>query len=90
MIAEQQNWKRTTLLNNSYFQRKRVGRISKCKTQIKEQMSGFEQKISVLEQKIMDVGGVELKVQSSKVDSIKQQISIIHEKTSGDRMTVKN
>ncbi|CAI5760008.1 unnamed protein product [Candida verbasci] len=56
---------------------------------IKSEMKGYELQIAKFEQKIMDAGGVELKIQNSKVDSIKQQISIIHEKTKGDRMTIK-
>lgn len=90
LIAEQQKLEENNPFEQQLLSKeKELEELVNAKTQIKEQMSGFEQKISVLEQKIMDVGGVELKVQSSKVDSIKQQISIIHEKTSGDRMTVK-
>lgn len=56
---------------------------------LKLQMIDSESKIAALEEKIMEAGGVELKVQNSKVDSIKQKIEIIHEKTSGDVMAIK-
>ncbi|KAG7663523.1 SMC4 [[Candida] subhashii] len=59
------------------------------RSELKSEMLVHEQQIKVLEQKIMDAGGVELKMQNSKVDSLKQQLEIIHDKTSGDRMTIK-
>lgn len=56
---------------------------------LKLQMVESEAHISQLEEKIMEAGGVELKVQNSKVDSIKQQIEILVEKTSGDQIAMK-
>lgn len=63
--------------------------LEKERDELKLQMIDSESKIASLEEKIMEAGGVELKVQNSKVDSIKQKIEIIHEKTSGDVMTAK-
>lgn len=63
--------------------------LVKDKEELKLQMIESESRIASLEEKIMDAGGVELKVQNSKVDSIKQKIEIIHEKTSGDAMAIK-
>lgn len=57
--------------------------------ELKLQMIESESRITELEEKIMQAGGVELKVQNSKVDSIKQKIEIIHEKSSGDVMSIK-
>jgi len=37
----------------------------------------------------MEAGGVELKVQNSKVDSTRQKIEILNQKTSGDRMAIR-
>lgn len=59
------------------------------KDALKEQMSDSESRIQALEEKILEAGGVELRIQNSKVDSIKQQIEIIHDKTSGDVMAIK-
>lgn len=55
----------------------------------KEQMGDLESRIKALEEKIMEAGGVELRVQSSKVDSIKQKIEIINDKTSNEKMAVR-
>lgn len=59
------------------------------KEQLKLQMIDSETRIVSLEEKIMEAGGVELKVQNSKVDLIKQKIEIIREKTSGDVVIIK-
>lgn len=59
------------------------------KDALREQMSDSESQISALEEKILEAGGVELRIQNSKVDSIKQLIEIIHEKTAGDVMAIK-
>lgn len=63
--------------------------IQKEKDELKLQMIDSETRVALLEEKIMEAGGVELKVQNSKLDSIKQQIEIIIEKTSGDVMATK-
>lgn len=57
--------------------------------ELKLLMIELETKIASLEAKIMDAGGVELRVQDSKVDSIKQKIEIIHERTSGDALSIR-
>ncbi|KAG2734702.1 hypothetical protein G9P44_002708 [Scheffersomyces stipitis] len=56
---------------------------------LKLEMRDLESQIKALEEKIMDAGGVELRVQNSKVDSIKQKMEILNEKSAGDRMEVK-
>ncbi|KAI3404877.2 SMC4 [Candida oxycetoniae] len=63
--------------------------LNEERNRIKSEMADSENRILLLEQKIMEAGGVELKVQNSRVDSIKQQISIINDKTSGDRIAIK-
>ncbi|KAK6458748.1 RecF/RecN/SMC [Scheffersomyces xylosifermentans] len=63
--------------------------LSSAKDSLKAEMSDLESQIKVLEEKIMDAGGVDLKIQNSKVDSIKQKMEILNEKTAGDRMEVK-
>lgn len=59
------------------------------KQDLKSQMIDSESQIKELEEKIMEAGGVELRIQNSKVDSIKQKIEIINEKTSNDVMAIK-
>lgn len=63
--------------------------VQREKEQLKLQMIDSETRIVSLEEKIMEAGGVELKVQNSKVDLIKQKIEIIREKTSGDVVIIK-
>lgn len=53
---------------------------------LKDQMVGFERQIKDLEEKILDAGGVELRLQNSKVDSIKQKIEILKEKLSNEKV----
>ena len=91
LIAEQEKLQQDSSLEEQLSaKQKELEDLKTKRSEIKSEMSGYELQISALEQKIMDAGGVELKVQSSKVDSLKQQIAIIHERTSGDRMAVKN
>ncbi|KAK6876282.1 Structural maintenance of chromosomes protein 4 [Candida tropicalis] len=90
LIAEQEKLQQDSSLEEQLSaKQKELEDLKTKRSEIKSEMSGYESQISALEQKIMDAGGVELKVQSSKVDSLKQQIAIIHERTSGDRMAVK-
>lgn len=69
--------------------RNEVESLTKDMQELKSQMVDLETKIKDLEEKIMEAGGVELRIQNSKVDSIKQKIEIINERSSGDIMTVK-
>lgn len=57
--------------------------------QLKSQMASMEAEVTMLEEKIMEAGGVELRLQSSKVDSTRQKIEIINDKISNDRMLIK-
>lgn len=59
------------------------------KESFKSQMSHLELQISKLEEKILEAGGVELQMQNAKVDSIKQKIEILEEKSSNDKMSLK-
>lgn len=59
------------------------------KKELKSNMIDLETQIKALEEKIMNAGGVELRLQNSKVDSIKQKIEIINERTSNDRMGIR-
>ncbi|KAK6202284.1 uncharacterized protein RJT21DRAFT_18601 [Scheffersomyces amazonensis] len=68
---------------------KEVEELKNSKQEIKSQMSETETKIKQLEEKIMEAGGVELRVQTSRVDSIKQKLEIINEKTAGDRLEIR-
>lgn len=61
--------------------------ILKSKEELKSQTIDLQNKVNELEEKIMEAGGVELRLQSSKVDSIKQKIEIINDKVSHDRMS---
>ncbi|KAM9926747.1 hypothetical protein OXX59_003011 [Metschnikowia pulcherrima] len=63
--------------------------ITASKEALKQQMLDSENRIAELEEKIMAAGGIELKAQNSKIDSIKQQIEIIQEKTSKDHVALK-
>lgn len=63
--------------------------VEDSKAALKLQMVESETRIRQLEEKVMEAGGVELKVQNSKVDSIKQQIEILVEKASGDQIAMK-
>lgn len=58
-----------------------------ARNELKEQMKDLETKISELEEKIMEAGGVELRLQNSKIDSIKQKIEIINDKSSNDKIS---
>ncbi|EGW31928.1 uncharacterized protein SPAPADRAFT_50540 [Spathaspora passalidarum NRRL Y-27907] len=90
LIAEQQNMEESNPFEQQIKEKEQeVEKLTIERSELKSEMKVYEMQISTFEQKIMDAGGVELKMQSSKVDSLKNQISIIHEKTSGDRMTVK-
>lgn len=64
-------------------------KLEQEKQDLKSQMTSMESEIVKLEEKIMEAGGVELRLQSSKVDSIRQKIEIINDKTSNDRMAIK-
>lgn len=48
---------------------------------------GIENEISSLEEQIMEVGGVKLRIQKSKVDGIIQQIELRNERIANSRMT---
>lgn len=63
--------------------------LEAARTDLKNQMASMEAEIATLEEKIMEAGGVELRLQSSKVDSTRQKIEIINDKTSNDRMAIK-
>lgn len=90
LLAERENESEESEVNkNIRSKNEDLKVISKEREELKLQMLDSETRIAFLEEKIMEAGGVELKLQNSKVDSIKQQIEIIVEKTSGDLMAIK-
>lgn len=56
---------------------------------LRSDMADLESQIKGLEEKVMEAGGVELKIQNSKVDSTKQKIEILNQKSAGDRMAIR-
>ncbi|KAI5968018.1 SMC4 [Candida margitis] len=90
LVAEQRQ-----IEANNPFERQILGKkaelekLEAVKVKLKSEMADYENEIATYEQKIMEAGGVDLKVQNSKVESIKQQIAIINDKTSGDRIALK-
>lgn len=90
LMAEKENEDASAELDSAIDKnRKELQTLKAARDELKLQMIDSEMKISQLEEKIMDAGGVELKLQNSKVDSVKQKIEIIHEKTSGDAMAIR-
>ncbi|WEJ96948.1 Structural maintenance of chromosomes protein 4 [Yamadazyma tenuis] len=71
------------------FKESEKNEIIKGKDELKLEMKDLESKIGELEEKIMEAGGVELRLQSAKVDSIKQKIEIINDKTSNEKLTIR-
>lgn len=90
LLAEKENTDKS-LEVDSAIQNKQseLETIIKLKEDLKQQMLDSESRIAILEEKIMEAGGIELKAQNSKIDSIKQQIEIIQEKTSEDHISLK-
>lgn len=90
LIAEiEDHEKRKQLDEQIQAKEEEVRGLESQKVDLKSEMKEMESQIKVLEGKIMDAGGVELKVQNSKVDSIKQKLEIIDDKTAGDRMAIR-
>lgn len=90
LMAERENEDSTSEVNNQITSKQSdLATMQKERDELRLQMIDSETRIATLEDKIMEAGGVELKVQNSKLDSIKQQIEIIIEKTSGDVMATK-
>lgn len=90
LVAEQRQME----ANNPFGQqiqekRTELEELEAVRAKLKTEMADYEHEIATYEQKIMEAGGVDLKVQNSKVESIKQQIAIINDKTSGDRIALK-
>ena len=66
-----------------------IGALEKQKAQLEKELqklhsqsSGIEQDIKVLQDKIMEVGGVKLRGQKAKVDGLKEQIDLLTEEAS--------
>ncbi|CAH2350762.1 structural maintenance of chromosomes protein 4 [[Candida] railenensis] len=90
LIAENENDSRKAeLLNEIQEKETTKEQLLSEKEKLKNQMSEFEGQIKDYEEKILDAGGVELRLQNSKVDSIKQKIEILNEKLSNERVTVR-
>ncbi|CAH6719721.1 structural maintenance of chromosomes protein 4 [[Candida] jaroonii] len=88
LIDESTNSENTKELEDRIQQQESVkqGHVN-ARNELKEQMKDLETKISELEEKIMEAGGVELRLQNSKIDSIKQKIEIINDKSSNDKIS---
>lgn len=90
LIAEKEEQETSSELDSAISQKQQqLKEVTEERNTIKLRMLDSESQIVRLEEKIMDAGGVELKLQNSKVDSIKQQIEILVEKSSGDQTTMK-
>ncbi|GMM38896.1 condensin subunit [Saccharomycopsis crataegensis] len=57
--------------------------------ELKDGASSLENQLEKLEQKIMDIGGVKLKMQKSEVDGINQKIEILNHKSSTTLHSIK-
>lgn len=90
LIAESEN-DTTNQEINLQIQAKELekGKLIKEGEELKAQMVDSELQIKQLEEKILQAGGVELRLQNSKVDSNKQKIEILNEKISNDRLSVR-
>lgn len=65
-----------------------INTLSQEKVKIEKECSGLKTQIASIQQKIMDVGGVKLKMQRAKVDSVKQKMEILFEKKSQDDIVI--
>lgn len=68
---------------------KEISRLESELSEIKRQSKDIENEIEALNDRIMEVGGVELKMQNSKVDSIKSQIDLTSAKRKQDIIAIK-
>jgi structural maintenance of chromosome 4 len=90
LIAESENDNNSKQFDKQIEEKQREMLILvEGKQELKSNMIDLESQIKALEEKIMNAGGVELRLQNSKVDSIKQKIEIINERTSNDRMAIR-
>lgn len=67
---------------------KTLGVFNSEKNKIEEGSQGLSEKISELQQKILDIGGLKLKTQTSKVKSLKDSIQIKNEMKARDEMKI--
>jgi len=65
-----------------------ISALKEEKSTTERDCSGLRAQIADIQQKIMDVGGVKLKMQRAKVDSIKQKLEIVSEKSSQDNILI--
>ncbi|KAK9449677.1 RecF/RecN/SMC [Limtongia smithiae] len=66
---------------------KKIATIEVGLEQLRGRTAKIEEEISELEERIMEIGGVQLRIQKSKVDGIKQQIEIRGEQISHAEMS---
>ncbi|KAG7195965.1 uncharacterized protein KQ657_002352 [Scheffersomyces spartinae] len=66
-----------------------VKQLEAERSQVKSEMKDMEDRVQMLENKILEAGGIELRLQSSKVDSVKQQMEILNSKSSDGRISAK-
>lgn len=89
LIEERENDKSSEYDKAIGVKRQELAALAKAKSEIRVQMGGSEKRIEEFEKQIMSAGGVELKVQNSTVDSIRQKIDIINQRTSGDVLSMR-
>lgn len=90
LIAESENDSNNRQIDKQIEEKqKELQSYLEAKEELKSNMVDLESQIKELEEKIMNAGGVELRLQNSKVDSIKQKIEIINERTSSDKMSIR-
>lgn len=90
LIAENESKNTFSELDNQ-IQQKTIEKqkLTDEKAELQVHMSALESQIKSLEEKIMEAGGVELRLQNSKVDSIKQKMEIINDKIANDKISTK-
>jgi len=67
----------------------KVSSLKKEYEQLTDQTKELQNKINDLQEKIMQVGGVKLRLQKSKVDGLNQKIELTIEKTNNNKISLK-
>ncbi|KAH3669465.1 hypothetical protein OGAPHI_001586 [Ogataea philodendri] len=63
-----------------------IEKLESEKKSLKDQSQGLADQIAEIQEKIMEAGGVKLKMQQSKVESVLQKLEILNEKESSDSL----
>lgn len=90
LIAQKENDTESSELKGPIQEKKKeLERLTLESEKLQQLMIESETKIAALQTKIMDVGGVELKIQDSKVGSLKEKIEINEAKSSQNMMSLR-